>query len=143
MSNTAFASPAPSSIMGLTHPQFILSMAYGAAGWFAAVLLCRTLGPMGAFDDMNMVILYAAIIPGTAVYMWLGAKMIGLARNQVFVAFVAADMTALLLDGNAIAWFPSLYGATMDLVASSAAAILYGAGVVLVLAFVMNGRSEA
>lgn len=117
-------------------------MIYGAVGWFLAALLCRTLGSMGVYDGSAQIILYAAIIPGTIPVVWLMKPLLGVRRSEMFAAAAIVDMSALVLDGIAVAWFPSLYGTDPQMVANSAAAVLYGAGVLLAIGFVMNGPDK-
>lgn len=116
---------------------------FGAIGWFAAAMLARTIGPMGAFDGINMVILYGLIVPGTIPIVLVVRKFAGLKRHQMFVGMSVLTMSALFLDGMAVAWFPSLYGSDTALVANSAAAILWGAGVGMALGLVMGGADPS
>ena len=126
------------SRIGLTTKQTLALAIIGAVLWFAAAVLLRTIGPNGAFQGNRHILLYALTIPATVPFIWLVQKLVRLANNRIAIGYSLATATALRLDGVAVAWFPALYGSDLPQVANSAAAILWGAGVGMVLAFVMN-----
>ena len=124
--------------LGLSTRQTGTLAVIGAVLWFIAAILLRTIGPLGAFDGGNRVLLYALTIPGTIPFVWMTQRLARLASNQIAIGIAIVTATALLLDGVAVAWFPQLYGHGLAQVTSSAAAILWGAGIGLILAFLMN-----
>jgi hypothetical protein len=123
----------------LTTKQVIILALYGAALWFVAAMLVRTIGPMGALDGFGRVITYALVIPGTVPAIWIGRTLAKLELDQTAISLIVITATALLFDGIAHAWFPSLYGSDPALIVKGAAAIFWGAGVGLVLGLIMNG----
>ena len=123
---------------GLTTKQTQMLIIIGAVLWFAAAVLLRTIGPNGAFEGNRHILLYALTIPATVPFIWLVQKLVGLPNNRIAIGYSLATATALLLDGIAVAWFPALYGGDVPQVTNSAAAILWGAGVGMILAFIMN-----
>lgn len=123
---------------GLTNGQTLTLVIIGAVLWFAAAILLRTIVPNGAFEGNRHILLYALTIPATVPFVWMVQKLAGLASNRIAIGYSLATATALLLDGIAVAWFPSLYGTELSQVTNSAAAILWGAGVGIILAFIMN-----
>ena len=123
---------------GLTTGQTLALIIIGAVLWFAAAALLRTIGPRGAFEGNRHILLYALTFPATVPFVWMVQKLVRLADNQVAIGYSLATASALLLDGIAVAWFPSLYGSDLPQVTNSAAAILWGAGVGMILAFMMN-----
>ncbi len=127
----------------LTAKQIIILALYGTLLWFLAAILVRTIGPMGALDGFGQVITYALVIPGTIPAIWIGRALARLSRDQTAISLIVITATALLLDGVAHAWFPSLYGSDPALIVKGAAAIFWGAGVGLVLGLVMNGPDRA
>ena len=127
---------------GLTTGQTLTLIIIGAVLWFAAAILLRSIGPNGAFEGNRHILLYALTIPATVPFIWLVQKMVGLADNRIAIGYSLATATALLLDGVAVAWFPALYGSEPSLVTNAAAAILWGAGVGMILAFIMNKEPE-
>ena len=124
--------------LGLSTRQIGTLAVIGAVLWFIAAILLRNIGPLGAFEGGNRVLLYALTIPGTMPFIWMTQRLARLASNQIAIGIAIVTATALLLDGVAVAWFPQLYGDELAQVTSSAAAILWGAGVGLMLAFLMN-----
>lgn len=122
----------------LATKQLIILVLYGVMLWFLAAILVRTIGPMGALDGSARVITYALIIPGTVPAIWLGRALAGFARDQTAISLIVITATALLLDGIAHAWYPSLYGSDPAQIVKGAAVIFWGAGVGLVLGLVMN-----
>lgn len=122
----------------LSPGQLIRLIALGAALWLTAALLLRWLGPLGVYEGAARIALYSLIIPGTAPFIWLIAKIGGLARSELALGVSVVVAAAVLLDGLALAWTPTLYGGDLTLQAGAGAAILWGAGVALVLGFVFN-----
>lgn len=127
----------------LATKQLIILALYGVMLWFLAAILVRTIGPMGALDGSARIITYALVIPGTVPAIWIGRALAGLTRDQTATALMVITATALLLDGIAHAWFPSLYGSDPVLRVRGAAIIFWGAGVGLVLGLIMNGPTRA
>lgn len=120
-------------IDGLNPRQLSILAALGAILWLGAALLLRALAPLGVYDGLARVALYAAIVPGTWPFVLLLVRAAGLARRQALSGVAVALAVATLLDGLALAWAPGLYGTTEAHVAGAGAAILWGAGVFLVL----------
>ena len=127
----------------LTAKQIIILVLYGAMLWFVAAILVRTIGPMGALDGSARIITYALVIPGTVPAIWIGRALAKLSRDQTAISLIVITATALLLDGIAHAWFPSLYGSDPVLIVKGAAVIFWGAGVGLVLGLIMNRSGNA
>ena len=125
---------------GLSSRQFILTAMMGVGLWFVAAILLRYLEPMGVLDGNARILTYVLIILGTLPFVFLIQMIAGLGRHQLALGLSLATGAALLCDGVATAWFPSLYGQTDDSVLRSASAILWGAGVAIGLGFVCNRR---
>lgn len=122
----------------MTQSQIIKSVLIGAALWFLAAILLRIFGPMGAFDGMGRVLLYVLIIPGSVPFVYVVRWLAGLTNDQTGLGVAIATAMAALLDGLALAWLPQLYGDELKYVAGSGAAILWGAGVIMMLGFMLN-----
>ncbi|WP_421791323.1 hypothetical protein [Hyphobacterium sp.] len=127
--------------LGLSGRQFWLSVLMGVILWFVAAMLLRILGPMGIYDGMARIILYAAIVPGTLPFVILFQKITGLTRQTLAMGFSVGTAAAMICDGAALAWYPQLYGATVELHAGAGGTILWGAGVGLFLAYAMNKKA--
>jgi hypothetical protein len=119
----------------LSTTQLAIVAAIGAILWFLAALLIRAVEPIGALEGPGVALFYAAIIPGTVPFIPLIRRLASLRRDQTVYGVAVATGVAGLLDGVALAYFPALYGANT---AGAGAAILWGAGVALLLAVVMS-----
>lgn len=124
----------------LARRQIAILAALGAVLWLAAALLLRGLAPFGIYDGAGRVALYAGIAVGTWPFVLLLIRAAGLARAQALTGVAVALAVATLLDGLALAWLPWLYGRGPEEVAGAGAAILWGAGVFLVLGAVAARR---
>ena len=122
----------------LTHRQVWIAALNGAVLWLAAALLLRWLGPMGIHDGAARVILYALVVPGTYPFNLLIKAIARLERGQMVQALALGTAVATLLDGIALAWFPTLYGIGIEMHMGAATVILWGAGVGILLAFWMD-----
>lgn len=90
---------------------------------------------MGIYQDPLRALVYLIVIPGTFPFVLMLERLAGLARLQVFNGVAVATMAAILLDGVAQAWLPSLYGDSAELLAGAGAIILWGGGVGVALAW--------
>lgn len=122
-------------MMTLTSRQIAILIAFGALLWFGVALLIRRLEPSGALHGFGVVILYAALIPGTYPLILLTRAIARVRPEQTLTAVVIATMTASLLDGAALMVYPALYGADRG---GAGASILWGVGVALAFALAMN-----
>lgn len=122
------------TISALTFRQMLIAAALGVVLWLAAALLLNALSGSGVHDGIARVVLYLAIIPGTAPFIVLIDKAARLSAGQTGLAVSVAVGAATLLDGLALAWTPGLYGGT-EHVDVAGSAILWGAGVAIMLAF--------
>lgn len=128
--------------IGLTISQTILLIGIGTALWLLAAIILRFIAPMGALEGTARLITYALVIPGTVPFVILTKMIVRLLPHQLFTGVAVATTTALLIDGVVIAGFPAVYGGALPQVTNCAAVILWGAGVGLVLAFVMNKEAN-
>ena len=125
-------------VQALSTPQIVMLVALGAVLWFLAAIMLRALAPLGIYDGSNRILLYALVIPGTFPFVLIARKLARLAPDQMAIALAIATAAATLLDGLALAWFPGLYGSNTAQIAGAGAAILWGAGVGLVMGITMN-----
>jgi hypothetical protein len=124
----------------LSTRQAALMVICGVVLWLAAALLLRWLAAAGALDGPLRMFVYLVTIPGTVPFV-LALRRIGkLTADQLVPAYSLATAAALLCDGIAVAWFPALYGTSADHVRLAAAAVLWGAGVGIFLAFAVTPR---
>ncbi|MEM7768267.1 MAG: hypothetical protein AAF253_12380 [Pseudomonadota bacterium] len=121
----------------LSSGQIATMIALGAALWFLAAMILKVVGPMGAHEGFARILLYGLIVPGSVPFVFLMARLGRLQGIQLPLGVAVADATALMLDGVAVAWLPGLYGDNAAHALGAATAILWGAGVILALAFIM------
>lgn len=117
--------------------QILISIGFGVTLWLAAALLLNGLSGTGVHDGAARVLLYLAVIPGTAPFVILLDRIAGLSSGQAGPAVSIAVGAATLLDGVALAWFAGLYGGP-DHTAEAGAVILWGAGVAIALGFLYD-----
>ena len=100
----------------------------GAFLWSLGVLGIRFGGSLGVFAPERRAILYLA----TALLFWAGVWLAsGRRRNApgtFALALAVMAMSATLLDGIAISWFPALYGADPAVLQPGAVWLLWGVG---------------
>ena len=124
--------------IGLSNQQTVMLVIIGAVLWGLAAIILRLIAPMGALEGSARFVTYALVFPGTLPFVVLTKMIVKLLPHQLFTGIAVATTTALLIDGIVIAWFPAVYGGALPQVTNCAAAILWGAGVGLVLAFMFN-----
>jgi len=125
----------------LSRRQLVISAISGIVLWFVAAMILRVVGPMGALDESRRAITFALIIPGTVPFVYLfrwAAKLVG---DQLLMGIAIGTMAAAFCDGIALSWAPALYGEGLAQIAGSGATILWGVGVVLLLALII-GRCD-
>lgn len=123
---------------GLGVAQVATLAALGAAFWLLAAMMLRALVPMGALDGGARVLTLALVIPGTYTAVLLSRWLARLRVDQVGFGIAIVTAAALLLDGVAMLWFPSLYANDPAQVVACAGAIFWGAGVALLLGLAIN-----
>lgn len=128
--------------LGLTQGQCMALVGTGIALWAVAAGLLRAIAPMGALEGSARLITYTLVIPGTFPFVVLTRKLIRLRQSQTAVGIAIVTGTALLIDGIVVGWFPQIYSEDVQHTANCAAAILWGAGMALVLGFMMNKGDE-
>lgn len=84
---------------------------------------------------------YAAIVPGTLPFVLLTRALARLGPRQLFPGAALLTTVALLIDGIVVAFVPAIYSEEPALLARIAAAILWGGGVGLALAWILDRRA--
>ncbi|QQS11007.1 MAG: hypothetical protein IPK81_15470 [Rhodospirillales bacterium] len=138
--------PDPTTIaarLPLRPAQLAALAALGVAFWLAGALTCRVLGPMGVYEGLARIVLYALVVPGTVPLILVARRAAKLEPDRIALGVAVMTAVATLLDGVALAWFPALYGADLPQVAGAGAVILWGGGVGLALGCVMNRTTRS
>jgi len=113
----------------------------GAVFWGAAALMVRYTGHIFFANDLRRFGIYLAAIPIGYTVMRFSEVLVGISSKQRVTSMAIMDVTALLLDGIAFMWFPTLYenpslkqkNPTSSIILSrmGAGLILWGAGIFL------------
>jgi hypothetical protein len=111
----------------------------GIIFWFIGALLLRTVGPMGAYEGSNRLILYAAIAIGTVPFVPLSRMLARLRTDQTAAGTAWVTASAMVCDSFALPYLPMLY---RDDTTNAGAAILWGAAAAVFIGFAMN-RDQA
>jgi Family of unknown function (DUF5367) len=123
----------------LKTPKLVLFVVLGIVFWFAAAMLVRFAGAsVFTGDNPLLIILYVASFPILFATIALARALSGFAMQDMFEPTVIMTLTALFLDGIAIAWFSQLYGETPTHVMRGAALIMWGAGAGLLCAWLLS-----
>lgn len=121
--------------MNFSAKQIVIVVVAGAVLWLAAALCIRYLG-FAIFDfGVAHTVAYFALFPITWVFVRLVQNLAELSDEDVFLGIGASTMTAVLLNGLALAMYPDLYSLSFEIQVAGAAFILWGAGVTLAVAW--------
>ena len=112
----------------------------GAVYWFIAALIVRRTAVNWVDNEAMTAVVFALIVVGTVPALLLGYRIAGVARAHAAIAATIMTATALLLDGIALTWVRALYGSDPAVVLGGGAAIMWGAGVALVLGMAIERR---
>ena len=110
----------------------------GVIYWGIAALVIRYVGHIIFANDLRRFLTFLAIIPILYSSMGFSEEIVGIHSKQRLISFVLTITPALLLDGTAFMWFPTLYEnptirkKNLSLAVAysrmGAASILFGAG---------------
>jgi len=132
---------APNGVVGGLEPgQSARLIGLGLVLWALAAMLVRALAPLGVLSGSAAVWTYGAVLVGTWPVLLLVVRLAALVPGQVVPGTALLTLVALLLDGGVFAWVPWLYAAP-ELQLPCAAAVLWGAGAGLLLAFIHEARA--
>ncbi len=123
--------------------QIFLSVVLGVFFWLSAALIVRYVGTL-VFTAENpyLILFYLLGIPITGGFLLIIKLIIGISYADMLKPIVVMTITATLLDGVALAWFRPLYSSSFEVALHGAAWILWGAGLGLLAAFVLNARGN-
>jgi hypothetical protein len=120
--------------------QFAILAVMGAVYWFVAAMIVRWSAAAWVGNTGMTLLVFALIIAATAPALLVGMRVANVGRDRASLAATVMTMAALLLDGVALTWAPSLYGSDPVVVLGGAASIMWGAGVALLLGFALQHR---
>ncbi|MCV3272253.1 hypothetical protein [Roseobacter sinensis] len=122
----------------ITTPQVLKLLATGVALWLLAAVLLRLLGPLGIYEGSARLWTYVLIIPGTVPFIYLVRWIARLGPEHTVLGVAIVTAMAIVCDGIALAWAPEIYGEGLATAAGAGATILWGAGVGIFLACLLN-----
>jgi hypothetical protein len=137
---TATSSAVPHA-PALTPAQAVRAVLIGLSVWLVAALFIRFTGPLGLFEGVARVVLYAATAPASWVLVWMIRRLAVLRPDQLVAAAAVASFPAVMCDGVALVAFPQLYGGPAPHLLPAAAWLLWGAGLIFVFALSGARRS--
>lgn len=135
-------SEASATVSQLRMKPMTILIAWGVVLWASGVLILRWLVSMDALHGTPQVLAYALTIAGTVPLIPLTPRLAGLPRSDTVSAIAVVSMTALLIDGIVIGYFPALYSADPVQARACAGALLWAVGVALALGFAMQPRTR-
>ncbi|WP_168727528.1 MULTISPECIES: hypothetical protein [Sphingomonas] len=135
----AQATAAP-TVMALK-PMAVL-IAWGTILWAIGVVILRWLASIDGLHGTTQLVAYALVIVGTVPLIPLTPRLAGLPSSETVGSVAVVAMTALLIDGIVIGYFPALYSADPALARGCAGALLWAVGVALALGFIMQPRGR-
>jgi hypothetical protein len=134
---TASALPRPAPALRLP-----LLAVLGVGFWFLAAMTIRLLGPpVFVPGSAALPLVFVLTVPIAWAFVWAGKLLSGAKGAAVFPASVIMTSFAMLFDGLALTFLPSLYGLPPASLLLGAAWILWGAGLIQLIAFVQSRRA--
>jgi hypothetical protein len=118
--------------------QLAFCVSYGLALWLGAILLVRTIGPMGAFSGLGLIISFVALIPGTLPAVLLTKRVMGPFKDQLLLGVTIISTIALLLAAIGFSFFPWLYGLDGATLLAASGFMMWGGGIGFVLALIVG-----
>jgi hypothetical protein len=121
-------------------PLFIL---LGVVFWFNAAMIVRYCGA-SVFSEGNpkLILFFALAVPITLASMYLTALIAKLGIHELLKPVVIMTFTATFLDGIALTWFRSLYSPSFEVALFGSAFILWGVGLGLLFAYLLDIRKK-
>jgi hypothetical protein len=135
MQNTTLLNSANNA---LNNQQLLVVSSLGVFFWFAFAMLIQLGNRLRIFGGMIGALTFLGSIPVAWLLILVIKAMAKLAAGQIFTGLGISSAIAGLCDGIALTWLPSLYGNEASTALLGAAYILWGVGVILILAYVMD-----
>jgi hypothetical protein len=120
--------------------QIALLVVLGIAFWFAAVLAVRFGSTAGIFGPTASVITFVLAIPICWVSVLFIKKIAKLEAGQTVSGVGIGIVAATFCDGIALTWGRDLYGSDPNMITFGAAWILWGVGLFLLVAYLLDLR---
>ncbi|GAC1554291.1 MAG: hypothetical protein NVS2B7_30230 [Herpetosiphon sp.] len=112
----------------------------GLVFWFAAAMAVRVGSTAGFFGTRASAIAFAVAIPVCWLSVLFIKQVARLGAGQLLPGIAIGTMAATFADGTALTWGRSLYGSDPALTILGAAWILWGVGLFLLFAYLIDDR---
>ena len=118
-----------------------LFVALGFVAWFNAVMIIRFLGESCLTENNpKLVWMFLLAFPVTAFTIYLTKIISKLAYSKLLRPIVIMTFTATFCDGIALIWFKQIYSYSFVIALHGAALILWGVGLGLLFACILEVR---
>ena len=124
----------------LNASQKLISVAVGVTLWLAFIFVVRSI-PWAFDGGVRSVLLFLLTVPLTWSFVVFLKKIASLTSETLFEAVALATFAALLLDGLVFTFFSQWYGHTQEHIRYGAGFIFWGAGMGMLVAWLMRGSS--
>jgi hypothetical protein len=120
-----------------------LFVALGIAAWFNAVLIIRFMGESClTANNPKLIWMFLLAFPVTAITIYLTKIISKLAYSELLRPIVIMTLTATFCDGIALTWFRQIYSESFEIALHGAALILWGVGLGLLFAFILEIKNQ-
>ncbi|MFM9840934.1 MAG: DUF5367 family protein [Cyclobacteriaceae bacterium] len=125
----------------MKNSKLILFVALGAAFWYQASLIIKFFGE-SVFTQNNpkLLLFFFLAIPLTIASMYITALLCKLKFYELLRPVVIMTLTATFLDAMALIWFRQIYSDSFEVAMHGAAWILWGVGIGLLFAYILESR---
>ncbi|TAG58763.1 MAG: hypothetical protein EAZ27_01330 [Cytophagales bacterium] len=125
----------------MKNSKLITSIILGVVFWLNAALIVKFCGE-SVFSEGNpkMFLFFFLAIPVTLASMFIAKFIMKSSLDELLKPVVVMTITATLLDGIALAWFRQLYSNSFEVALNGSAWILWGAGLGLLFAYILESR---
>jgi hypothetical protein len=122
----------------LKSSQLLRVIPFSVLLWFVAAIFIQSVKGIGIFGGTNGVLTFLVLIPVSWISVlairWVG----GLQKGQTISGVTVGLATATFLDAVALTWTPGLYGGEPQHVLFGGASILWGVGLFLLSAYILE-----
>jgi hypothetical protein len=125
----------------LTGHEIAVMALLGAVFWFSFAILVRVMEPFGLLEGGAKTVMFAVTVPVTMVLMLGIQRVMSYPGARMVEVIGIITGFAIMLDGLAFGFFPQLYGREAAHQIAGAGLILWGGGVGMMVALVMQRRA--
>jgi hypothetical protein len=119
-----------------------LFVALGFIAWFNAVMIIRFFGESCLTENNpKLVWMFLLAFPVTVLTIYLTKLISKFAYSELLHPIVIMTFTATFCDGIALVWFRQIYSDSFVIALHGAALILWGVGLGLLFAFILEVRN--